>query len=386
MLIVGAAVATGAFVFLPFATSTDALAKQVVETCRESDKRYACYEHEIPVLLDKGLSMEEAFKVVREVQELDPTYHYCHVTAHLISEKETAKDLSKWKDVIARAPAGICGNGALHGAFQERFRKESWPEATMDELRSEFSGVCDPRAGWDPTFLERASCMHGLGHLSMYVTNANIERSVELCSELAYESEAADFRRTCTDGAFMQIYQPLEPDDEDLVAELIPVAEKADTFCARFEGIARTSCIKESWPLVRDSLRTPEGAGSFCARLHEEDEYRYCASGLIYVVMGLLEYDANKMMSLCKTIPEKMRDQCVASTASRFIETDWRNIPQSLAVCEDAPSENKEACYAELIRFADQGLPRGSEEAQALCDGMPVNWARQCAGRVGLTL
>src|SRR3989344_4799906 len=152
------------------------LARAVVEECKKENYRPLCYEKKVPALMDRGLSMEGAYAVTRKIQTLDSDYHYCHVLAHNISAKETAKDPSKWKAIVARAPSGICGNGGLHGAFQERFRTDALPNATISELLQELDGACDPRDKWSPTFLERSSCMHGLGHLTMYITDGDIKK------------------------------------------------------------------------------------------------------------------------------------------------------------------------------------------------------------------
>ncbi len=369
------------FGFLPVGLqSAKQIARAVVTDCKSVDYRPLCYEKKIPALMDRGLSMEKAFAVTSEVQILDPDYHYCHVLAHNISAKETAKDPSKWRYVVARAPSGMCGNGGLHGAFQERFRTDALPNAAMGELLPELRGTCDPRSGWAPTFLERSSCMHGIGHLTMYITSADINKSIALCETLAFTSPIEDFRRTCIDGAFMQIFQPLEPEDKGLVEKIAPTAEKRAGFCARFTGLARTSCIKESWPLVVDTLSTPKGFTALCAPLEKEaEEYRYCTSGLVYVVFGRFEYNTGKMIKLCAQLPEGLKKICVSRTASRFIETDWRNIPQALSVCSSASADTKDACYTELIEFASQGLPAGSSEEKRLCSGMPEPWNNLCA-------
>ena len=326
--------------------STDKLAHEVVAQCAQNENRPLCYEKEVPALMDQGLTMERAFEVTKAVQALDPDYHYCHVLAHNISAKEAAKDLSKWKDVVARAPSGICGNGGLHGAFQERFRTDAVPDMPLDRLAEELAGVCDPRGGWKPTFLERSSCMHGVGHLAMYVTNADIGKSVALCNTLGQPASGEDFRRTCIDGAFMQIFQPLEPEDTSLVEHIVPSKAKRQAFCERFEGVVRTSCIKESWPLIVDTITSPEGFSGICAPLSgNAEEYRYCATGVIYIVFGRLEYDAGAMSALCAAVPEKLSIMCTARTASRFVETDWRNIPQALAGCSEAPGKSKNTFY-----------------------------------------
>jgi hypothetical protein len=351
-------------------------ALSIVEECKDALEYTLCYEDKIPALMDSGVSMESAFAIARLVQDMDPRYRYCHVLAHAISAKETARDLTKWKEVIVRAPPGVCGNGALHGAFQERFRRESMPEASVEEIHAELDGVCDARAEWAPTLIERSSCFHGLGHLSMYITDADMRKSIALCEAATGEGEG--FLRTCLDGLFMQIFQPLEPEDEGLVENIVPTKEERLMFCNQFSSFAYTSCIKESWPLLRDEIVTPTGFLSICKTLHDPKEYQYCESGTVYVVFGMLEYDVKRMMPLCESLPESSATVCVSRAAVRFMETDWRYIPEAISVCTNASPKIQSACWDDVILYGSQSLKRGSEEAQNLCVAMPLEWRTRC--------
>lgn len=366
-------------------TSLTVYAQRMVDACAQADYRPLCYEKQAPLLMDEGLTMEETFDVVRILQELDPSYRYCHVLAHNVSAKEAAKDLSLWKDVIARAPSGMCGNGALHGAFQERFRVESLPERTASEIAEELFGVCDPRDSWQPTFLERSSCMHGVGHLTMYVTDADLPKSIAVCELVAHASPAEDFRRTCVDGAFMQVFQPLDPDDESLVERIAPERTERLSFCARFDGLARTSCIKESWPLAQEALEEPAALSAFCDGLSGE-ERRYCVSGVTYVAFGRFEFDTDRMRALCDATTGDIRAECFARVAYRLVDTDWREIPHALSFCESVPDDARDGCFSALTDFAGMGLRQGSSEARELCGGMPQEWAGACAERANVTL
>ena len=154
--------------------SLEKYADQVMEECDDSSYVIGCYDQEIPKLMEY-ISMEEAFEVAKIIQEQDFRYGYCHVLGHNLSAVETSKDVSKWKEVINRCPRGICSNGCLHGAAQERFRDNVLSQEQLDELKRELIGVCDDTDEHKLTGLERAECYHGLGHLTMYVTGADME-------------------------------------------------------------------------------------------------------------------------------------------------------------------------------------------------------------------
>ena len=372
----------GVYVLLPVSLqANEMIAREQVFLCRGSvgeEKKELCYEKNIPKLMDQGLSMERAFAVVVRVQSLDPSYQSCHVLAHLLTSREVAKDPSKWKDVVVRSPFAICGSGAVHGAFQERFRAESLPDLTTAKLGALLDGVCDPREGWNPTFLDRSSCMHGMGHLFLYVTAADVKKSVALCDTLAKRPDF-DFRQTCTEGVFMQIYQPLEPEDRTLIHAIEPAALKTKTFCAQFTGMVYDSCVKESWPAVPGSASDPKVFEALCDQLSTPDAIHYCASGLMYPVMEVLHYDIPTAEAFCRGLKaQDMQNICWARVASKFVWADAHWSSKATGICNDAPEESKDACWKELTDFAVQGMHPNSPEAKELCGGMPEPYESEC--------
>lgn len=380
LVLLAGVLALGALLSLSPAQTHAALARKVVEACASAENRPLCYDKEIPKLMDDGLSMEETFQVTRVVQELDQSYVYCHVLGHILSEKETAKDPTKWVEVVHRAPSGICSNGAIHGAFQERFRTDSLPEAELEELKPVLRDVCRVSDAWGPTLLEQGSCSHALGHLTMYVTAANIKKSLEACDAVAINEGGHDFRQLCYDGAFMQIYQPLEPEDFDLIAGREVARGERDRFCAQFSGAAYGSCVTESWPLYRDELLTPQGILSFCAPFEAGSEQgERCYLSLFYSQMPWLLFDEGKIVALCRALPADVSAACFKHSASRFIETDWRNIEKAANLCAHAEEEGSgEACYEELITYSTYNFHPGSREALALCRALPEPFAARC--------
>ncbi|MBI2618236.1 hypothetical protein HYW58_02170 [Candidatus Kaiserbacteria bacterium] len=355
-------------------------AEEILYTCSNEEYRPACYDREIPKLMDLGISMEDAFTITRLVQEKDNSYFYCHVLGHNLSAKETAKDPSKWKEVITRAPSGMCSNGGIHGAFQERFRVESLPDATVAELESLLAGICQKRDGWDPTLLEQATCTHAIGHLAMYVTGGDIQKSLELCNQASFNDGRYDFRPICFDGVFMQLFQPLEPEDFALIEGKQPVLETVDAYCEQFNGAQFKSCRSESWPLYGEAVEAPEGIARICSPIEDKELQFRCYSGMFYVVTASrLNLDEGKMTDFCSQFSQERKNQCFANAASRMIETDWRKIPASVAFCARAKRYGAEdACYEELLLYSTYNFHAGSKEFFELCKALPQMWKSRC--------
>lgn len=358
--------------------SLETYAKEIFQKCQTSSYKPTCYEEEVPKLLDK-ISLEDTFKVTGLIQNEDQQYVYCHVLGHKLSTEETKKDPAKWKEVISRCPAGVCSNGCIHGAFQERFRTESLPDAKIEDLKSELGGVCEQRVGFSPTSLGKATCYHALGHLTMYITEANIKKSLVLCDDLAKKKNGSDFSPLCFDGVFMQIYQPLEPEDFDLISGKAPNKDNVEKFCSIYESESLASCWSEAWPLFWQEIKKdPNELVNFCYHLNK-DLQEGCLRDLFYVLSAQFNFDQDKIKDYCLKLPKQHQGQCFASTASRMIETDYRNIERSISFCKQAVDEaSQNECFEELLLYADYNFHKGSLEQKALCASLPPSFKSRC--------
>lgn len=353
------------------------LAVSIEQSCASETYRSACYDKTIPQMT-KAVSMEDAFAVTKLVQEADTSYQYCHVSAHALSARETKKAPSRWKDVVTRCPSGVCSNGCIHGAFQERFRTETMTDAQISSIKSEFINVCEPRGSWNPTGMERASCYHAMGHLFMYITNADAVKSNTLCEEIANKGNSGDFRRVCYDGNFMQIFQPLEPEDFALVKGKQPTKNGLSAYCGRYVGDQKASCLSEGWPLFLDDLRDPSGLVAFCS-LQDSDKKKGCYNAILYALVVQLHFDEGKIYSYCLGLSGLARDRCIASYATRLIETDWNNIDRSVHWCKRMePHDSSSACYKELVEYSTFNFHPNSTQYYRLCNGLPEAWQAEC--------
>jgi len=257
---------------------------------------------------------------------------------------------------------------------------EALPDAEIEELKPEREGICEARRDWSPTGLERATCSHALGHLTMYVTDAKIEKSTSLCTEIASNVDGRDHSQLCYDGAFMQIFQPLEPEDFALVEGKQTSKEEHPSFCGQFTGAERSSCWTEGWPLYFEEIKTPEGLVEFCSFLEDDSRhYSRCYEGLIYVLTALFGFEEEPIISLCSGLPEQQRGQCFANAASRMIETDARLIDRSVRMCSVAEEFGvADRCYEELLFYSTYNFHFGSEEFLYLCSQLPEAWKKKC--------
>lgn len=362
--------------------SLDAQAEEIVARCADADYRPTCYEKEIPMLMDLGVSMEDAFEITRRVQRLDPSFVYCHVLGHELSAKETAKDPSKWKDVAARSPIGLCSYGGIHGAFQERFRSEWLTPERYDEFVDEVKDVCEKREGWNPTGVEQGSCVHALGHLTMFVANGSVKEALSLCRRVLTSKRQQDSLPLCYDGVFMQVFQPLEPEDFALVESFRPKDEaEAKRFCSGYAGAELSSCTSERWPYSRDKIEQDASALSrYCAEAGNSADASFCYVKMVNLVTARKGFSPQAMQSYCATATaQSEKESCLVNATSRMLENDLAHAEDAFIMCEGADDPKiAEACFRHLAVMVPYSIPNESEQFRRMCLRLPEPYDGQC--------
>lgn len=352
-------------------------ATEVIAKCASVSYKPTCYDKEIPKLMD-SISMEDAFKVTSLVQQQVTDYPYCHVLGHELSAREVDKNPSKWKEVLTRCPGGLCSNGCIHGGLQERFRAETFTDDEVAKLMPDLESLCESRPDWNPTGLEQSSCYHALGHLTMYVTNADINKATGICEIIAKKSDGRNFVHICFDGAYMQIFQPLEPEDFALIEGKEVKKDQLVAFCNKFTGERKGSCWSEGWPLFRAELQQPAGLVKYCSQAEIKEQSR-CYDALVYVLTAQFGLDVEKVKSYCPGLPADRSPRCFADAASRMIETDYRNAGKSVQICQFAgPYDKNDVCFRELLTYSQFNFHKDSDEFNAMCSALPELWRDKC--------
>jgi len=371
---------------MPAARSLDRAAAEVFAVCSDAPHRPTCYEQEVPKLLS-SISMEDAFVVVRRIQQTDPSYRFCHVLGHKLGEQEVAKDPTNWFDVIPRCPSdGLCSNGCIHGAAVERFNKEVFSDEEIEAAIPDLKRACEAREGYNPTPLDQAICYHGIGHMNVHLTSARVEKSLEICDRVAVKEDGRDFERVCDEGVFMQLFQPLEPEDFALVEQLPvqPTKENLAQFCKDNGRDAEeaAACWREGWPFYSQEMHTPEGLTAFCdTGMGIEAENRCYDTTLSIIGRSSLD-DPDAASRLCSGLAAARQAQCFAIAAGAILEEDRTQGPAAAAFCGNAPTEsNREACYDRLTSTATFVFHPTDPKLRELCSALPTPWHDRCVAQ-----
>lgn len=362
----------------------DYFAKKITAICAKETNRPVCYDREIPKILKKGyVTMEGAFEVTSKIQGSDRVYLYCHILGHELSDIETQKDPSKWLDVITRCPTLACNNGCAHGAVMRRFKgSEVLSDSQLAELTPELGIACEPRGAWKPTELERSMCYHSIGHLGLYITDANIEKSLNLCKAVTIKNDGRSYYQTCVMGIFMLVFQSLDKDDEALVVKIKPTKEKVVDFCSKYSGLENVACRTESWPYFYDEFRKPEGLIKFCDFAEGEYFRQWCFDTGIRgsLTRDMLQTDGvESVANYCLALPSDMKARCFASVANSWVQDEPHYITDSIALCKAGEKYGfDEVCYNGLLFFSTFSFNTGTELWKGYCGNFPDKFKQKC--------
>jgi hypothetical protein len=365
--------------------SIKAYAEQMIEICSSSEYKPTCYEKEVPKLVS-DLPTEKIFDVVREIRTQDPEYLYCHVLAHELGRYEVSLDPDRWLDVIAKGPTdGLCSNGFAHGAIVTRFNDEDLSKEEFDAALTDLSVACEPREGFDPTDLTKAICYHGIGHVLIHMTLAKVSESLQACEVIGKKDDGRDYRQLCTEGVYMQLFQPLEPEDYALVdmLDVKPSRENLKEFCSsNAENDPQYgACWREAWPFFGNDVYTSEGITSYCSSLTASQDRDLCYVSA-FTINGRHNLESpEKMAATCNGLAEVHKGNCFARGANAFPEEDQNLVQKGIEMCGLANTKAaQDECYGFLANVASFNFHRGSEAYEELCSSLPKEFEEDCRG------
>lgn len=355
-------------------------ADQVIEKCAEGGYRPVCYEKEIPKLLDK-ISLEDAFRVTRVVQDKDSSFAYCHVLAHNLSYEEAKRRPSDWQDVLTRCPFTMCNYGCLHGSLIQHYRGEVLTDSQIEEAIDVMKDVCEPREGWNPPEIDRTMCYHAMGHLAMYITGGNPDKSNEVCKKVSIKDDGRDYYEVCVEGVFMTIYQGVDEEDIALVREIKPEKEEVRQFCSKYDGVEYEACNRESYPLFKEDLSDPVKLTNYCSYSRtEHGKWKCYATAIGDVVVEKLEKGTifNEMVDYCLNIGER-NSQCFANVATRMIQIEPKYTDDAIKFCKVGSEYNLgDECFRDVANYSTFSFKPDSKERKDFCNKLPDEWREKC--------
>ena len=361
---------------------TARLVHNMVSRCKGGVDHTACYESEVPKLFPT-YTIPQIFDVIRGIRQTDHSYQFCHVLAHKLGEKLVMQDRTKWMQAIPFNPSdGLCSNGFTHGVIGGRFRANVLTDDALKAILPDFRKACEPHDSWTPTPSMQATCYHGLGHLYVYITNAQLHKALSLCDQTT-KSPSGDYGQVCREGVFMQIYQPLEPDDFGMI-EQMPIQPSTTTvrqFCSAYSSDPRNegACLRESWPFARTGIVDGTGVDAFCANQPNDAETVNCYRSASSIIGRSNLGHAGAGTRACTKLQEKWQPLCITFNATAILEEDLNAGPKAIAECMSAPSDtSKQACLSNFADHVQFYFGKHPEKRAAFCHVLPEPQQSTC--------
>ncbi len=344
------------------------LARVIVTWCAydNSFEKVRCYEEYVTKLYPR-LSVSDIFSVVRSVRVFDSSYINCHPLAHKIARMVVSEDPRSWQEVLHYNPDDVCSNGFLHEAISSRFKGVKPTESEIAALLPRVTDACSlPNSRYRSLF-DRALCYHGLGHLFLFLTEARVDDALALCDVVA--DPPMLLYRSCIRGVFMQIFQPVEQEDHDLLQVLapLPTRETYRDFCAKFSNSEHEGvCLREAWVLYEEEVLYKGGTMSFCRRQPDNEQKMLCERALMRLIGRYVHPDSSIVKECLKFDVFSKRVDCISLAAEVKLIEDRSAHKKAIAFCRARGEEYAFLCEQSLAeRTGDiYGI---SEEGSKLC-------------------
>jgi hypothetical protein len=346
LLILGIALIVAGLIFafraegpsLTTSAATQADVSKALASCRNPGMKeycYAAYFRELTTATD----WHHAFDVLHALQQKDLKARGCHLIAHAISQAETQKDPTKWRELMNSAPQD-CSYGAAHGALE--VHASTFPDGKLPV--AQIPTICD-----NP---DTHNCTHGLGHVLLVMNKNDIPISLTNCENLPHNALG---KFECLTGVFMERITAINLVEHGLAdesalnwRERLPELE---ALCRSQRGLYSVSCWKEIAHVAIVTLNTnPQKVVDFCQTAPGEEETRQCIDHAIGIMAGSMNFDFSRTKAICEA--------------------------QALA------SDFTERCYGNLVNSTLSTLPKAQPEAERFCASLAPAYRESCAKRI----
>ena len=314
--------------------SVDEFVLSTIDKC--PPKLGPCLRASAEILLN-NLSHEEVISVLERHIKEPEVFNSCHQITHEFGriEYERTKDIRK----VFNIGSYICYEGFFHGAAEAYFLDKHISIRKIDnKFKSSIPSVCgmiSDHANKD--FYQ--SCLHGLGHALMYVTENEVPQALMLCDVPKSSLE----KEGCYSGVFMENKQ--DEFSTDHPSRYIHPDDPAYP-CTILEAKYRNACY--GYQAVRLYSRFGHNfkeAVNFCEKAPLENRVR-CIRQVSGHMIGYPR-DEKSFSKDCGIIADsRLRSECIIGVAKRFIQRDLGDLTSALRFCSSLESSEKELCIS----------------------------------------
>lgn len=324
----------------------------------------ACSTHEYRNTCLKDLSkdllgmttLSEILPVLERHEKEEPYFSFCHSLTHYLGQ-EAYKKLGNVPSVYAQATSACLG-GIYHGAIEGYFiEKKITVDGTEEQdaiIGEHVRSICGKQEHYKKP-QEFTECNHGLGHALMFVTDNDLIRALKLCDYAPSQGE----QELCYTGALMQnsdsINDKTHPSKYGKAGDLIypcPILEeKYQHMCYTYGVLSRLQYEEEKAVSICNSI--PSDYRTECFATYGRDRTMATSS-------------PEELVRQCSIIQnESYKKECIGGAGYNIIIRFGLSSPLPFTFC-DLTQHNKEYCYEHVFR-AVKTQTKDTAELETFC-------------------
>jgi len=327
-----------------------------MENCFEQNKK-DCYVQVAKDALEK-FPYPTILQAFAQIETQPKILTRCHPVMHYLGRLEYQKTRNITQTLIRSRPT--CISGSYHGAVEGYFMAQDIPlNDPDDELYTKtLTGICGQSSDYPQQEIYN-QCNHGIGHALMFVTDADLPRSLKLCDALSSAVES----RLCYTGVFMEnSNSSTDPNHPSKYIKADNPLYPCDELGKQYES----TCYALKAPYFFTSTGGDwDKTIELCGKIPQQHQGG-CFSTIGANQVGFVT-DSAALNDNCQRLPSKFRSSCAQGVASHLIIRYGGDYKAAMAFCAQVPLSNKQACYRQ-IGLSERNWTASDEELVAVCE------------------
>lgn len=361
----------------PSSVDVSQVAKQFAASCSGHQGSENCYAAAFGDFTKKH-TLQDALGVLHDVEKIDPSALYCHLSAHKIAIAEVEKNPDKWLDVLKTVDLQECSRGFFHGVVEGYTLYH--PEFTLNTTTIPLvcSQIANKLADSQPIPDSMRICTHAAGHMLLVQDNANVTQAANLCSQLE-----DDLQRPCYEGVFMENMskdnlvvhglseKPLWNEQSAAIQEKI---------CTAYSGVPADACWSSLGQMygsiANGSLPALHASCSQAPTDHLKQACEENGAGLMALMIAGGKKKQAPMFDVCQNFQaDKTKyTDCIAYIVPFIINSSPSFTQQAQAFCDSIDDTEKAFCMSRVERNTHTS---GKTQVRDAIQDNPISQERQ---------
>lgn len=342
-------------------------------TCQTMSNKSLCLKNAAQTFL-KQFPLNTVLATIEHNEKDTDVFNNCHELTHYLGREQfhETKDVGKTLSQCSYA----CFSGCMHGALEGYFIEKDIPLDSSEALvRNEVGSICGKQQDYEQPELF-SQCLHGIGHAMMFITQADLPRSLTLCDALPESRQ----QNLCYSGVFME--NSTSSTNKDHPSQF----RKADDPmypCTILDQRYQSMCYQlQAMTFYEHTGYDLQKTFALCEQvpqIHRTTCYKTLGSQQV----GYTQ-DATVIKERCELVPEDAKRQaCIFGVITAMSTRFGSDITRMNNFCSVVNTTDKELCYR-TVGISLQKWSNNTTEALELCKKIEEPQQREWCNELSL--